>query len=100
MNTAKQRVAALLEHLQDSCALEEIIFYLETLARWDRNGSHELLECRTVSEAEVFDLTRSEEWDRACVADAERQMTDIKSGIDETIPADIVLAEARARLSK
>lgn len=101
MKTAKLRVAALLEHLQDSCSLHEIIFYLQTLARWDLNATHsELDRCSTVSEAEKFDLTRSEDWDRAWAAEARRRMEDIENGIDEPIPAEIVLAEARARLAK
>lgn len=100
MITAKQRVAALLEHLQDSCSLHEIIFYLQSLARWDDNGSRIGFECDMVPEAEIFDLNRSEEWDRAWAAEGERRMADIESGIDEGMPAEKVLAEARARLSK
>lgn len=100
MITPKQRVAALLEHLQDSCSLDEIIFYLQNLARWDRNGSLSRLECGSISEGELFDLTASEEWDRVWAAEGERRMADIESGVDETIPAEKVLAEARARLAK
>ena len=71
------------------------------MARWDLNGTHRDLErCSTVSEAEKFDLTRSEEWDRRWAAEAERRMADIESGIDKGVPAEIVLAEARARISK
>lgn len=72
MITPKQRVAALLEHLQDSCSLDEIVFYLQNLARWDR----------------------------AWAAEGARRVADIESGIDETIPAEKVLAEARANLAK
>lgn len=100
MITPKQRVAALLEHLQDSCSLDEIVFYLQNLARWDRNGSLSHLECTMLSEGALFDLTRSEEWDRAWAAEGARRMADIESGIDETIPAEKVLAEARANLAK
>lgn len=100
MITPKQRVAALLEHLQDSCSLHEIIFYLQTLARWDLNGSRSHLECGPASEGEIFDLTASEEWDRAWAAEGARRMADIESGVDEGIPAEKVLAEARARLAK
>lgn len=100
MITSKQRVAALLEHLQDSCSLHEIIFYLQTLARWDLNGSRCDLECGPVAEGEIFALTASEEWDRAWAAEGARRMADIESGVDEGIPAEKVLAEARARLAK
>lgn len=100
MITAKQRVAALLEHLQDSCSLHEIIFYLQSLARWDDNGSRTGFECDMVPEAELFDLSASEEWDRAWAAEGARRMADIGSGLDEGIPAEKVLAEARARLVK
>ena len=101
MITDKQRVAALLEHLQDSCSLHEIIFYLQTLVRWDLNGTYrDIQHCSQLSEAEKFDLTASEEWDRKWAAEAERRMADIESGIDEGIPAEIVLAEARARVPK
>lgn len=97
MMTPKQRVAALLEHLHDSCSLDEIAFYLDNLARWDRNGRLIGLEGY---EGKLFDLNRSEEWDRWWEAEGMRRLEDMLSGADEGIPAEKVLAEARARLTK
>ena len=100
MLTPKQRVAALLEHLQDSCSLDEIAFYLQTLARWDRCGLTSGPDYDMAREGEKFDLNWSEEWEKAWAAEAARRIADIDSGVDEGIPAEKVIAEARARYAK
>ena len=95
--TAKQRVAALLEHLQDSCSLNEIIFYLDTLVRWDSRGTTSRPDYDMGREGEKFDLNWSEQWEKAWAAEAARRTAGIESGIDEGISAEKVIAEARAR---
>ena len=100
MITAKQRVAALLEHVQDSCSLNEIIFYLETLVRWDARGTTSRPDYDMTKEGEKFDLNRSDEWEKAWMPELERRLADFESGADEGIPAEKVIAEARARYAK
>ena len=100
MMTPKQRVAALLEHVQDSCSLNEIIFYLETLVIWDARGITSRPDYDMAREGEKFDLNWSEEWERAWVPELARRMADIESGADEGMPAEKVIAEARARYAK
>jgi hypothetical protein len=100
MMTPKQRVAALLEHVQDSCSLNEIIFYLETLVRWDSRGTTSRADYDMAREGEKFDLNWSEEWEKAWAAEAARRIAYIDSGVDEGIPAEKVIAEARARYAK
>ncbi|RJG15413.1 addiction module protein [Massilia cavernae] len=100
MYTPKQRVAALLSHLPDDCSLQEIILHLYSLAQFDERVSMGEIEDYGLDPAAVLGLQLGDEWDEAWDQEIQRRIADLESGRDPGIPAEIVLAEARARLSK
>lgn len=100
MNGNKQRVLALLERLPNDSSLQDIIYHIAQMAQDDAEARRAEFAGDNDDEGAIFESFDQAEWDRAWAAEAARRMADIESGIDKTIPADVVLAEARARLSK